>query len=29
MTVTDSRDRGRSSFARQAWGAAYAQLTAA
>ena len=29
MTVVDSTDRGRASFARQAWGDAYAQLTAA
>src|SRR5712692_4877485 len=29
MTVVDSRDRGRASFARQAWGDAYAQLTVA
>ena len=29
MTVVDSIDRGRASFARQAWGDAYAQLTAA
>ena len=29
MTAVDSLDRGRASFARQAWGEAYAQLTAA
>jgi hypothetical protein len=29
MTVVDSIDRGRALFARQAWGEAYAQLTAA
>ncbi|MGH7414678.1 MAG: DNA-binding response regulator, partial [Candidatus Rokuibacteriota bacterium] len=29
MTPADSLDRGRASFARQAWGDAYAQLTAA
>ena len=29
MTGSASRDRGRASFGRQAWGDAYAQLTAA
>ena len=29
MTGSDSPDRGRAAFARQAWGDAHAQLTAA